>query len=97
MEIAGDFWQSYHCVDVLFFCIDVVSVGMTSPDCILFDPYVLLIICPDAYLSDVPDSRLYIIDQSLYYELIPMHSMDDGCTGYPMDISSLSSTSLLGG
>ena len=47
---------------------------MTTPDYVLFDPYALLETCPEVDLHSVLASQLYIVDRSLYYELIPMHS-----------------------
>ena len=70
---------------------------MFIPDYVLYDPYELLESCSEAGLSPVPGARFYIVDQSLYYEVIPLYSTDDGRNGYPADLSSLSSSSLLGG
>ena len=66
-------------------------------DYVHFDPCALLESCPKADLSSLLASRLYIVKRSSYYELIPMHSMDDGHTGYLGDMLSLFSYSLLEG
>ena len=68
---------------------------MTTPDYMLIDPYALLESCTEVDLSSVLDSWLYIVDRPSYYKLILMHSTDDGHTGYPGDLLSLSSDSLL--
>ena len=57
----------------------------------LYDPYAYLEFwprfCSEAMLPFVPNSLLFVIDHSPYYELIPLHSTDDGHTGYPGDVS----------
>ena len=45
---------------------------MDSPDYVLFDPYQLLESCPEADLTPAPNYRLYVVDQSPCYELIPL-------------------------
>ena len=53
---------------------------------------------PTLRLISIPSLLLdSILDQYSYYEFIPMYSTDDGHTGYPEDVSSLSSGSLLDG
>ena len=60
----------------------------------LYDPYALLDFWPEfsseAALPIVSNDRLFVIDRSLYYELLPMHSTDDGRAGYPGDSHSYS-------
>ena len=49
---------------------------MTTPDCVLVDPYALLRAYPEVglCLRSVPASQLYLVDPSSYYKFIPMYS-----------------------
>ena len=48
---------------------------MYAPDYVVYDPYELLESFPHADLLSVPDTRLYIVDQSSFYELLPLYSI----------------------
>ena len=58
----------------------------------LYNPYACLefwpSFCSEAMLPFVSNGHLFMIYRSPLYKLLPMHSTDDGCVGYPGDSHS---------
>ena len=93
-------WRSSHFFDHFYPC-PLFAYGMnpfstTSADWkdgfVLYDPYSCLefwpSFCSEAILPFVSNGCLFVMDCSPLYELIPMHSTDDGRVGYPGDSHS---------
>ena len=89
-EVAEELWWSSHFLDHIYSC-PLFTEKITLPVYVRCDSYALLDFwpgfCSEAMLPFVPNSHLFVIDHSPYYEFILMHSMDDCCNGYPRDVS----------